>query len=116
MQLLDVPIIHRTYQLYRALHELDKSVPKAERFTVWQSSKNACLEILYGLLRVGYRVPEARAEELANIAPQVDMLRVFLRLSADVKAIDQKKHLALQDALDEVGRMLGGWLKSARQR
>jgi len=44
------------------------------------------------------------------------MLRVFLRLTLDVKAINQKKYITLQQALDEIGRMLGGWMKSLKQK
>lgn len=116
MQQLDIPIIHKTYDLYRALHELERTIPKMERFTVWQRSQNLCLDILQGLLSIGYQAPERRADGLLRIAPLVDMLRVFLRLSFDVKAVNQKKYIALQEALDEIGRMLGGWIKSARQK
>lgn len=116
MQQLDIPIIHKTYDLYRALHELEKTIPKMERFTVWQRSENVCLDILQGLLGIGYQAPERRAEGLIRIAPSVDMLRVFLRLSFDVKALNQKKYITLQESLDEIGRMLGGWIKSARQK
>jgi hypothetical protein len=44
------------------------------------------------------------------------MLRVFLRLAHDTKTIDQKKYIALQAITDEIGRMLGGWLKSLRTK
>jgi hypothetical protein len=116
MQQLDIPIIHKTYDLFRALHELERTIPKMERFTVWQRSQNLCLDMLQGLLSIGYQAPERRADGLLRIASSVDMLRVFLRLSFDVKAINQKRYIALQEALDEIGRMLGGWIKSVKQK
>ena len=33
-----------------------------------------------------------------------------------VASHNQKKYVALQEALDEVGRMLGGWIKSLKQK
>ena len=116
MQQFDIPIIQKTYDLYRLLHELEKTIPKSERFTVWQRSQTVCLDILQGLISIGYQAPEKRADGLLRIAPSVDMLRVFLRLSFDVKAINQKKYITLQEALDEIGRMLGGWIKSVKQK
>lgn len=116
MQQFDIPIIQKTYDLYRALHELEKTIPKSERFTVWQRSQTVCLDILQGLISIGYQAPEKRADGLLRIAPSVDMLRVFLRLSFDVKAINHKKYIALQEGLDEIGRMLGGWIKSSRAK
>ena len=34
----------------------------------------------------------------------------------DIKSIDNKKYLALQTTIDEIGRMLGGWIKSVKER
>ena len=116
MQQFDIPIIHKTYELYRDLHELQKTIPKMERFTLWQKCEDTVLNILEGLIRVGYLPQEARPTKLVSISAEIDMLRVFLRLSFDVKALTQKKALPLQEKLDEIGRMLGGWIKSTRQR
>jgi hypothetical protein len=43
-------------------------------------------------------------------------MRRFDKLSSDAKASSQKKYIALQEALDEIGRMLGGWIKSVKQK
>ncbi len=116
MQQTEIPIIHKTYELYRLLHDLQRTVSKMERHTLWQRSENSALDVLEGLLLAGYLTPERRLEQLLHVSARLDMLRVFLRLSLDVKAINQKKYISLQQAIDEIGRMLGGWLKSLRQK
>ena len=116
MQQFDIPIIHKTYELYRLLHETQRTVSKMERHTLWQRSEVTALDVLEGLLQAGYLAPDRRIEKLVQVSARVDMLRVFLRLSFDVKAISQKKYISLQEPLDEIGRMLGGWLKSLRQK
>ncbi|RIL12310.1 MAG: diversity-generating retroelement protein Avd [Proteobacteria bacterium] len=116
MQQFDIPIIHKTYEFYRALHDLQKVIPKMERFTLWQNCENTALQTLAGLLRVGYAPPEKRLEQLASVGINIDMLRVFLRLAVDIKALTPKKCLPLQEKLDEIGRMLGGWIKSLKQK
>ncbi|MBI5221882.1 MAG: four helix bundle protein [Candidatus Magasanikbacteria bacterium] len=42
------------------------------------------------------------------------MLKIFIRLALEVKIIDDKKYLPLQERLAEIGRMLGGWMKTVR--
>lgn len=116
MQQLDIPIVHKTYELYRTLHGLHKTIPKMERYTLWQRSENTAIDVLEALLRTGYLPQEKRPDHLIQVSAQVDILRVFLRLSFDIKAINQKKYIALQEALDEIGRMLGGWMKSLKQK
>ena len=44
------------------------------------------------------------------------MLRMFIRLTVDIKVLPMKKAVPIQERLDEIGRMLGGWIKSVRQR
>mgnify|MGYP002075372893 CR=1 FL=1 len=116
MKQFDVPIIHKTYELYRALHDQQKTIPKIDRFTLWQRSENAALDILQDLLHVGYLRPDRRPERLTIISAKLDMLRMFLRLAFDVKAINQKRYIFFQEALDEIGRMLGGWIKSFKTK
>ena len=116
MQQLDVPIIQKTYELYKTMHGYQRSIPKLERFTLWQKCENSALTVLEGLLQVGYVPLERSADLLTKVSAHVDMLRVFLRLAHDTKTIDQKKYIAIQAITDEIGRMLGGWLKSLRPK
>ena len=46
---------------------------------------------------------------------KLNVLRIFLRLAKDTKVLDMKKCLSLQEIVDEIGRMLGGWIKSAKE-
>lgn len=116
MKQFDVPIIAKTYELYREIHTLQKTIPKADRHSLWLRVQNSSLDVLEGLLRIGYLSPENRANALTKISAKVDILRVFLRLAFDTKTINNKKYLHLQEQLDEIGRMLGGWLKSSRSK
>jgi four helix bundle protein len=116
VQQLDVPIIQKTYELYKTMHGYQKSIPKLERFTIWQKCENAALSVLEGLIQAGYLSPDRRVDLLTRVSAHVDMLRVFLRLAHDTKTIDQKKYIALQAITDEIGRMLGGLLKSLRAK
>lgn len=116
MKQFDVPIIAKTYELYREIHALQRTIPKTDRHSLWVRVQNSALDVLEELLQVGYLSPENRANMLVKISAKVDILRVFLRLTFDVKAINNKKYLHLQEQLDEIGRMLGGWLKSSRSK
>ena len=35
----------------------------------------------------------------------------MLQIAWEIKALDAKKYILLSGKLDEIGRMLGGWLK-----
>ena len=111
----DIPIFQKTYDLFRLLHGYQNTIPKAERYTLWQKIENTSLEILEELMQVSYTPQEKRGDKLKKISPRVDMLRVFLRLTHEIKIIDQKKYIAIQSMVDEIGRMLGGWIKKTTE-
>lgn len=116
MRQFEVPIVQKTYELFCSLHSLQKSIPKMERHSLWLRVENTALDILQSLLQAGYVEPNQRAALLIKISAQVDMLRVFIRLSSDTKTISTKHYSQLQEETDEIGRMLGGWLKSIRAK
>lgn len=114
MQSFDTPLIQRTYDLYREIHKASTNIPKQSRYTLWQRCENSCLDALQGLIMVSYLQQHERRDKLLTISSSVDMLRILLRLSADIHAIDKKRYITLQETTDEIGRMLGGWLRSIK--
>jgi len=53
---------------------------------------------------------------LEKTSIELNFLRVCIRLMKDIKAIDAKKYIVIEANLDEIGRMLGGWIKSTKER
>jgi len=45
---------------------------------------------------------------------KLDLLKFFLQLAWEIKALDNKKYIRLSEKLDEIGKMLGGWIKSIK--
>jgi hypothetical protein len=52
-----------------------------------------------------------KAVLLNKVSQLLERLRVLIRLSKDSSYIDFKKYENLSKATDEIGRMLGGWIK-----
>ena len=46
----------------------------------------------------------------------LELLRLFNDLSYDLKFIDEKRYLLISDRLCEIGRLLGGWIKSQKEK
>ncbi len=111
----DIPIFQKSYDLFKTLHEFQNSVSKLERHTLWKKCEERSLDILSGLLKTSHLTREKRPIQLQQVSNNLDILRVFIRLAHDVKAIDQKKYIVLQSFMDEIGRMLGGWIRKLQQ-
>jgi hypothetical protein len=108
---LDVPISLKVYALYKLLHSFHSTIPKVERYTLWQKCENTTLALLEILIETGPCNENKRKELLYALSGKLDLLKVLIRLSKETHTIDQQQYLAIQELLQEIGKMLGGWIK-----
>jgi len=52
-----------------------------------------------------------KQEKLKTISIKLDVLKVLLRLAKDTRAISNNDYLTLQTSLQEIGKMIGGWIR-----
>lgn len=112
----DIPILKKSYELYRTFHEYRRSVPKAERFTLYERGENAILDVVECILEAGYLKSGNKSALLDRASMKLNVLRFLIRLLKETRAIDAKKYIALQAMIDDIGRQLGGWMRSAGPR
>ncbi|OGM92773.1 hypothetical protein A2333_02055 [Candidatus Wolfebacteria bacterium RIFOXYB2_FULL_49_7] len=111
---LDIPIFKKTYELYKTFYAIRQTVPKQDRYALWQKCENMLLDIMEHIM-IGGQVPkQQKLPFLEKASTEINMFRIFVRLAKDIKAIDTKKYILLQEHIDEIGRMLGGWIKSIK--
>lgn len=113
---LDIPIFKKAYDLYKTFYGYRLSVPKQDRYVLWQKCEGLLLEVLEGILIASQTSKMEKLPFLERTSAKLNFLRVFIRLMKDVKAFDNKKYLAVEEVLDEIGRMLGGWIRSTKER
>lgn len=113
---LDIPIFRKSYDLYKTFYGFRGSVPKQDRYTVWQRCETLILEVLEGILYASQTSKAEKLPFLEKTSMKLNFLRVFVRLMKDTKAVDSKKYLVLEAQIDEIGRMLGGWIRATRER
>lgn len=110
----DIPIFKKSYDLYKLFIQYRKLVPKQDRFTVFERCECAILDVLEAIMQASGEQRKEKLPALERASLRLNMLRVFIRLMKDVKTIDNKKYIALEAPIDEIGRMLGGWIRSVK--
>lgn len=116
MEELDIPIFKKTYNLYRDFYALRNNVPRQDRFTIWQRCENTILDILENIIYASQLSKAEKLPSLEKASLKLNFLRVFLRLSKEIKILDAKRYIRFEENVDEIGRMLGGWIKSVKNR
>ena len=104
------PIFTRTYDLLRWLIPMTVKFPRQHRFVLATAVQKTALQFQERLIEAG------RATDCLPRLQQADTdltkLRLYLRLCRDLElmSIGQYEHAARM--VSEVGRLLGGWIKS----
>ncbi len=115
MNEFDIPIFKKTYELYRNIYILRQSIPKQDKYTLWQRIENVNLNIIEGILQASELFKQDKLPALEKASVRLNLLRMLIRLAKDIKIINNKKYTSLQSQIDEIGRMLGGWIKSTKE-
>ncbi len=110
----DIPIFNKSYTIYKNFCEFRVSVPKQDRYTVWIRCENYMLDVIEGLLQASQTKGLSKVQVLERVSLKLNLLRVFIRLAKDTRAIDTKRYIVFEEGVDEIGRMLGGWLRSSK--
>ena len=116
MEEFNIPIFKKTYELYKEFYGLRNSVPRPDRYTIWQRCENLILDILENILWASQLSRAEKLPVLEKSSLRLNFLRVFLRLCKEIKVLDSRKYILFEEDVDEIGRMLGGWIKSTKDR
>ena len=95
-------------------HETLPSIPKHSRYSLGLKIDNLFLAVIEGILSAASSKSKDKYMSLHSASASLDLLKFFLQVAWEVKAISNKKFLVLSEQLVEIGKMLGGWIKRAQ--
>ncbi len=109
-------MIRKFSQAYTLWRELVPHIPKSSRYTLGEKIDALFIESIEYLYSAVYARSDERIRSIVKSATKLDTLKFFLKLAWETKQIDTKKYIALSEILDEIGRMMGGWIKQLSQK
>ncbi len=116
MEDFDIPIFKKSYDLYKTFYSYRADVPRQDKYAIWQQSEDAVINLIKDILAASQTRQAEKIPILERASVTLNLLRVFIRLMKEIKTIDSKKYVALQTMIDDIGRQLGAWIKSSRER
>lgn len=108
---MEVPAVKKLYELYKYTHRLISKFPKHERYALGEKLEVNIIEAIE-LIIIGNSQPKNFKDGyLIKANGKIEILKILYRLAFDTKTIDDKEYLCVEENLQEVGKMLGGWIK-----
>ena len=111
-----LPVIQRLVSVYKLWLEFQNNIPKKLRHTLGEKIDSYFLDTIELLLTASYLGKEQKLPYLQKAGNKLDILKFFLKIAWEIKAIDNKKYILLSEHLNEIGKMVGGWSKGLQKR
>ena len=103
-------VLVKWYDYAKWLLERVENFPKSQRFVLGQRLTGQAMDVLDLLVEASYA--REKTEILAAVNRKMEVLRWTVRMAKDRKLFTPSQFEFSARALNECGRMVGGWIKS----
>jgi len=108
----DAPILKKSVDLYKEFYICLKAFPKKDQYMLGKRCEEYMLVFLESILSAVGLPKEQKLNVLVKASAKLDTMKILLRMACELKIMDSKKYLSLQSKIQDIGKMLGGWMKS----
>src|ERR1700722_5645839 len=109
----ELVVITKTYDLILwSCHHTGK-FPRNHRFVLGERIERNLYDVLEILIRAKYARQRQELLDQANLV--LEILRFQMRLAKDLQCLKVESYGFAAKAIDEIGRLVGGWLKSGNK-
>jgi len=106
------PVIVKSYDLTLWYLKKIEKLPKNHRFTIGERIQESLLDLVLILSDAIYSSNKKNLLLQANRS--IEKIRLLTRLLKDLTLLSNENFRFVANALNEIGAMVGGWMKHAR--
>ena len=110
----ELPAFVHWFDLVEWLLGVTEKMPKSVRLSMTWRVEALALDVLEGVVEARYA--RSKGEILRRLSLQLERLRILLRLCHRRRLVATSSYEHAARGIDEMGRMLGGWLKQQEVR
>ena len=90
-------------------------LPRLDRYSLGIKIDNLFTETMELIFFAGYSAKTQKLAVVYKASTKLNVLKFFLKILWEMKALDNKKYIQLSQPLSEIGKMLGGWIKQLQK-
>jgi hypothetical protein len=109
MNILNIPILKKIYELYGLFYQCFKNFPRYDRYVVGESCARAISDLTETVMMASYLSGQEKIPNIKLAGGKINLLKFYFLFSRDSRIIDGATYLKLNNLLEEIGKMLGGW-------
>src|SRR5271167_271987 len=109
----ELTIITKTYDLILWSCNHTGKFPRNHRFVLGERIERNLYDLLETLIQAKYSRQRQPLLEKANLT--LEILRFQIRLAKDLQCLKLPSYAFAAKAIDEIGKLVGGWLKTGNK-
>ena len=109
----ELKILQKVFDMMKYGYQALQQFPKSEKFAIVADIKHCMHLILERVIEANKKY--YKKTTLQELDVEVTKLKAYLRLSHDLGFLPIKKYEIWSGMVVEIGKMLGGWIKSAQR-
>lgn len=90
--------------------------PKDLRYTLGNKIDLLFIETIEAIFQAANLIAAEKLPMLRKASSKLDLLKFFLQIAWEIKAIDNKKYQLLSEPLVKIGKMFGGWIRQLQAK
>jgi len=109
----DLTIYQKSQDFLTWIYPVLSKLPRSEKYSLGKRMEDILVEILEGIITANYQIE--KMESLAVLRVKMDSLQAHIRISKNLGVITRKQYELSSRAINELKRLLLGWMKSGRK-
>jgi len=107
-------VLIKIYDLLLYLIPQLEKFPRSQKFLLADRIETKVLDIQENLIEAYYTTAQQKLPVLQRTNLRLEQLRYLIRLSHDLKFFTHDRYGLLSEKINEIGKMVGGWIKSLK--
>jgi len=103
-------VLQKLKTAYILWHGYHQTLPKDQRYSLGQRIDSLFIEGIESVAIATFLSQAEKPPYVRLAIRKIDTLKILLMVLWETKSLDDKKYIALSEHLNEIGKMLGGWI------
>lgn len=104
-----MPVLEKLKSAYLIWHSYHTTLPQVNRYTLGNKVDQLFIETIENIFSAIFLSNEERLPYVRMAMRKFDTLKIMLMVLWETGSVNNKRYVTLSEALDVVGKMLGGW-------
>lgn len=109
---VSLPVYKASYDLLLVIFQFTKEFNREYKYSVGDSLKNETMGLLLSIYRANATMDRDRRHLLQTAREHVEVIRLLVRVMKDLKQINVRKFVQVNEKIESISRQLTAWQKS----